>query len=136
MKIHIIIITDTNSRNEVDMQLVDVSALSLLEDTSSYDSSNEGASLLTESLTALSGLGCNNNVYLMGVKFKIGSLTMILRFNSEGQCILDVDRSLYVNEKEEMIGIDDDSPFFIGAIYGVNFPKLIDLYVAEKGSDR
>lgn len=47
-----------------------------------------------------------------------------------------MDRSLYVNEKEEMIGIDDDSPFFIGTIYGVNFPKLIDLYVAEKGSDK
>ena len=47
----------------------------------------------------------------MGVKFKIGSLTLIFRFNSEGQCILDVDRSLYTNEKEEMIGIDDDRPF-------------------------
>lgn len=125
--------TDTNSQNDVNMQLVDVSALSLLGDRSSYDSSNEGSDLLTESLTALSGLGCNNDVYLMGVKFKIGSLTLIFRFNSEGQCILDVDRSLYTNEKEEMIGIDDDRPFFIGAIYGITFPKLIDLYVAEKG---
>lgn len=60
--------TDTNSQNDVNMQLVDVSALSLLGDRS------------------------YNDVYLMGVKFKIGSLTLIFRFNSEGQCILDVAR--------------------------------------------
>ncbi|WP_088356747.1 hypothetical protein [Bacillus cereus] len=126
---------ETNPKCDTKMQLVDVSALSLLGDRSSYDSSNQGPGLLTESLTALSGLGCNNNVYLMGVKFKMGSLTLIFRFDSEGKCILNVDRSIYINEKEEMIGIDDDVPFFIGAIYGITFPTLLELYKQEKDSN-
>lgn len=117
-----------------EMKLVDVSALTLVGDRSVYDSNNQGANLLTESPTALSGLGCNNDVQLVGIKLVFDETTILFRFESNGTSYINVDRTQYYDAEERIIGIDDDFPYFIIAIFGSTFPILLEKFHREKRS--
>lgn len=119
---------DTNK----EINLIDVSAVSHLADKDAYDSSSTGADILGGSVSALSGLGSNEEVYQAGFKLTIESTNLMISFGLNGICIVDLDTCYYNKESEEIRRFfQTDFEYFILIIYGVTLPKLLEMFNTE-----
>jgi hypothetical protein len=119
----------TLTLNDQDVNIIDVSALSLLSDRSVYNSSSEGPALLDGSLSALSSLGSNESITIVGLKIKVNNTTLQIRFGKDGVSFVD-ERHCYLTEddNQSMIYYTSDCSYFILLIYGFIFPELLKKY--------
>lgn len=113
--------------NKKEVTLIDVSALSLLSDRNVYNSSSEGPALLDGSLSALSGLGINESITIVGLKIKIDNTTLTIKFGEDGVSYIDKEHCFKL-EGDEMTTYSDDSSYFILLIYGFIYPQLLRKY--------
>lgn len=113
--------------NEKEVRLIDVSALSLLSDRNVYNSSSEGPALLDGSLSALSGLGLNESITILGLKIKIDNTTLSIKFGADGVSYIDKEHC-FKDEEGGPTFYSDDSSYFILLIYGFIYPQLLRKY--------
>ncbi|MDR4927234.1 hypothetical protein [Peribacillus simplex] len=111
-----------------EVNLLDVSALSLLSEKSVYNSSSEGPALLDGSLPALSSLSLNESITVVGLKIKINNTTLQIKFGKDGVSYVDESHCYKLEQNENMITYTDDCNYFVLLIYGFIFPELLKRY--------
>ncbi|BCB39521.1 hypothetical protein BCJMU51_4440 [Bacillus cereus] len=118
-----------------EINLLDVSQLSLKSRPYVYDSNCKGTNLLSESVAALSTLANNDQVHLAGIKVKIGNAQFSFAFDSDCVIHVNTDDTWFVDEKGKT-SYDKNPLYFIFHIYLVIFPTFLKAYQADWSKDK
>lgn len=114
-------------------QVIDVNAISVLSEKSSYDNTSQGNALLEFCLPALSVLSVNEAITKIGVKLKINEYEIVLKFNKNAEVFVDPYKTFKLAADDgNNTYYDDDSNQFILMIFGYIFPAFLEVYDTQK----
>lgn len=128
-----------NYKETEKLEIIDVSAIAVLSEKDTFNSTSEGAGLLDSCLSALSVLSANESIERIGLKVKISNYELIFQFNKFAQIFIDEEKSFYSETIEKDGDITEnitfyfeDSTQFILNLYTVVFPILINNFTIEQ----
>lgn len=118
------------------ISIIDVNAISVLSEGSTYNNTSEGNALLDVCLPALSVLSINEMITNIGLKLKLSDYEIVINFNKNAVVQIDTVKSHKLIDDEENISTySEDSNGFILLIYAYIFPALLELFEKDKSGD-
>lgn len=129
-----VLVYSSEGIEDQEINLLDVSQLSLKSRPYVYDSNCKGTNLLSESVAALSTLANNDQVHLAGIKVKMGNAQFSFAFDSDFVIHINTEDTWFVSEKGKM-SYEKNPLYFIFHIYLVIFPTFLKAYEADSSND-